>query len=440
MSGSEDLRARVMAALEERRGALIELCRALGRQDSQNPPGDTTAIAAVCMEALAGAPGVMAQRVVRQAPKVNVVARVIGTAPDRLAPDGADPDGVLPNGTAQRRRLVLNGHLDTAQLVAAEAWTFPPFGGCMEEGRIYGRGITDMKAGIAAEIVAARVLGLFAAELHGELVLTLAADEGTGAENGTLHLLREVPHASGNAMLSGDVGSPEVMRCGEKGFAWIEIVAHGKAAGGAHTYLGINAIDLLVAALPDVTALDGHVGLLPPEVMRAIQAASERSEAIAGAGETAALRGITVNVGRISGGNRPNAVPAEARALLDIRFPPGMTAWEIHGLVTAALESHPMVACQLLDHADPTWTNPEHELAGLVRKNAAEILGHPPAATIRAGFSDARFYRERGIPSIGYGVTAHNGGAPDEYVEIEDLWAVCAVHTLTALDYLSAPA
>ena len=96
----------------------------------------------------------------------------------------------------------------------------------------------------------------------------LAADEGTGAENGTLHLLREVPHASGNAMLSGDVGSPEVMRCGEKGFAWIEMVARGKAAGGAHTYLGINAIDLLVAALPDVTALNGHVGLLPPEVMR----------------------------------------------------------------------------------------------------------------------------------------------------------------------------
>ncbi len=66
--------------------------------------------------------------------------------------------------------------------------------------------------------------------------------------------------------------------------------------------------------------------------------------------------------------------------------------------------------------------------------------GHPPAATIRAGFSDARFYRERGIPSIGYGVTAHNGAAPDEYVEIEDLWTVCAVHTLTALDYLNAAA
>ncbi len=41
-------------------------------------------------------------------------------------------------------------------------WTFPPFGGCREEGRIYGRGITDMKAGLAAEIMAARILGRFA--------------------------------------------------------------------------------------------------------------------------------------------------------------------------------------------------------------------------------------------------------------------------------------
>jgi succinyl-diaminopimelate desuccinylase len=407
-----------MAALNEQRGTLVALCQTLGCQDSQNPPGDTTAIAAVCLDALTGVPGVSAAYATKKAPIVNVVARVQGGSPGR--------------------RLVLNGHLDIAQLASTENWTYPPFGGVAENGRIYGRGITDMKAGIAAEIMAARVLGPVASELRGELVLTLAGDEGSGAENGSLHLLREVPHASGDAMLSGDVGSPEVMRFGEKGFARIEVIAHGKAAGGAHMYLGVNAIDLLVAALPSVAALNGHADPLPPDVLRAILAASEQSEEISGAGETAALRGITINVGRISGGHRPNAVPAEARAMLDIRFPPGTTAREVHRLVIAALENHPGVTCELHDHADPTWTSPKHELAGLVRKNATEILGHAPAATIRAGFSDARFYREHGIPSVGYGVTPHNGAAPDEYVEIEDLWTVCAVHTLTALDYLTA--
>lgn len=418
MTATAELRARVMAVLHEQRDALIELCQALGRQDSQNPPGDTAAIANVCLDALTGVTGVTAELAVRRMPIVNVVARV--------------------TGRSSGRRLVLNGHLDIAQLVVAEGWIYPPFGGVLENGRIYGRGITDMKAGIAAEIMAARILGEFADALHGELVLTLAGDEGSGAENGSLHLLREVPHATGDAMLSGDVGSPEVMRFGEKGFAWIEIIARGKAAGGAHTYLGINAIDRLVAALPGVTALNGRADPLPPEVSRAINAAAEQSEAISGHGETAALRGTTINVGRISGGNRPNAVPPEARAMLDIRFPPGMTVREVHRLVTAALENHPEVTCELRDHADPTWTNPEHELAGLLRKNATAIIGHTPATTIRAGFSDARFYREHGVPSFGYGVTPHNGAAPNEYVEVSDLWKVCAVHTLTALDYLTA--
>jgi succinyl-diaminopimelate desuccinylase len=124
--------------------------------------------------------------------------------------------------------------------------------------------------------------------------------------------------------------------------------------------------------------------------------------------------------------------------MLDIRFPPGMTVPRVYQLVSEALARHPGMTCELHAHADPTWSDPSHELAGLIRANAAAILGHPPATTIRAGFSDARFYREHGIPSFGYGVTPHNGAAPDEYVEIEDLWTVCAVHTLTALDYLTA--
>jgi acetylornithine deacetylase/succinyl-diaminopimelate desuccinylase-like protein len=418
MATKDDLRARVLTALHEQRSALIELCQALVCQDSQNPPGDTSAIATVCFDALAHVPGITAERVVRRAPMVNVVARVRGAAPGR--------------------RLVLNGHLDTAQLASTEGWTVPPFGGVVRDGRLYGRGATDMKAGIAAEIMAARVLSQFAGEWRGELVLTLAADEGTGAENGTLHLLRSVPHASGDAMLSGDVGSPEVVRFGEKGFAWVEIVAHGKAAGGAHMYLGVNANILLMEALPKLTAISRHACDLPPAIMEAILQASDRSEAIAGAGETAALRSITVNVGRIGGGNRPNAVPAEAHALLDIRFPPGMTVQGVFTLVQEALRECPRVSAKLLDHADPNWTEPGHELAGLVRRNAARLLGHTPVATIRAGFSDARFYREHGIASIGYGVTAHNGAAPDEYVDLDDLWTICAVHTLTALDYLTA--
>ena len=112
---TDELRARVLRALREQRGALTELCQALGRKDSQNPPevrGDRQRFAwmrsVVCC--------VSAEYVTRQMPKINVVARVSGGSPGR--------------------RLVLNGHLDTAQLAGGEAWTYPPFGGVEKDGRI----------------------------------------------------------------------------------------------------------------------------------------------------------------------------------------------------------------------------------------------------------------------------------------------------------------
>jgi acetylornithine deacetylase/succinyl-diaminopimelate desuccinylase-like protein len=57
---------------------------------------------------------------------------------------------------------------------------------------------------------------------------------------------------------------------------------------------------------------------------------------------------------------------------------------------------------------------------------------------MRLGFSDARFYRYRGIPSVVYGPVPHNMGGPDEHVTLEDLRAVFYVHAMTAFDFLAS--
>ena len=80
----------------------------------------------------------------------------------------------------------------------------------------------------------------------------------------------------------------------------------------------------------------------------------------------------------------------------------------------------------------------DHELVRLIHANANSAADEEVAINLRPGFSDARFYRLRGVPSVVYGVAANNMGGADEYVTIEDLRAVFAVHTLTAFDYLSA--
>ncbi len=415
----QSARDKLAASLDGHREALIRLCSDLTAVDSQNPPGDTGKVADVCLAFLKTIPGVEVQKVVGKAPVANVLARLKG-------------------GAGAGRRLVFNGHIDTGSLPEPERWTVPPFGGVVRDNRIYGRGVADMKAGIAAELAAFAALASIRDALRGEVVLTLVGDEGTGAKWGTLYLLDKFPEAKGDAMISGDVGSPLVARFGEKGFLWLEVVAKGKSAGGAHTYLGVNAVNRLIDALQPVRALENYRCATSPDIVKAIDEAAPISEGLHGKGETHALKSVSVNIGIIEGGKRINAVPAIAHAHIDIRFPAGVTSDELLQSVRKSLADSPGIEVNVLDRAEPNWTEPGAEIVQLLKKNATAIVGRAPALSTRLGFSDARHYRERGVPCIGYGATAHNGNAPDEYIEIDDLLILLKTYALTAFDFLNA--
>ncbi|OGA73068.1 MAG: hypothetical protein A3G81_19240 [Betaproteobacteria bacterium RIFCSPLOWO2_12_FULL_65_14] len=415
-----DARAAFAKGLEAQRARVVELCRRLAATDSQNPPGDTGAIAQVCYDALAAVPGVEVRKVVAKAPMTNIVGRIAGGKPGR--------------------RLVFNGHLDTGPVADPSQWTVPPFGGVVRDGRIYGRGVCDMKAGLTAGIMALAMLAQVREQFSGEFVVTLVADEGSGAQWGTTHLLENEKLALGDAMLSGDVGSPHVARFGEKGFLWLEVQAAGKSAGGAHTYLGINAVDRLMAALGRLQGLEKLACPVPESLLAAIDAAAPISEPMAGPGETDTLKRITVNVGVFEGGRKINQVPDRAKAQLDIRFPPGMTLQVLRAEVERLTRDLAGISVEELDGAEPNWTDPASEIVQLVQRNGKEVLGRRPAATLRHGFSDSRLYRLRNIPCVVYGATPHNSNAPDEYAEVDDLMALFRVHALTAYDFLAEKA
>ncbi len=104
-----------------------------------------------------------------------------------------------------------------------------------------------MKGGLACSILAAALLAEHAEAWNGEVVLTLAGDEENMGSLGTGYLLKTIPEARGDANICGDVGSPMVVRFGEKGLLWLDVEAKGAAAHGAHVHKGINAIDRLRA-------------------------------------------------------------------------------------------------------------------------------------------------------------------------------------------------
>lgn len=408
-------KARLAARIEAQSEALVELCRSLVRIDSTNPPGDTTAMVEAIEAVLDATAGIEHRRVVGRAPAVNLVARVRGAGPGR--------------------RLVLNGHLDTFPIGEAR-WRHHPLGADLEDGRIYGRGACDMKAGVAALVLAFATLAEFRDAWSGELVLTLVGDEETGGRWGTQYLLANVEEAAGDAMLNADTGSPRVVRIGEKGNIWVELEATGLANHAAHVHLGRNAVDALVDALVAVRALAALAPSLPAAMERAIAEAQSVSKAISGEGEAETLRRITVNTGRIEGGIGVNTIPDRARALCDIRIPPGVTVDQIRAELTAVIDSLPDVSWRILQCTEPSWTDPEESIVRAVRENAAAVTGRDVVVNLRAGFSDARLYRHAGVPSVVYGVAPHGMGGADEYATVEDLKAVFAVHTLAGYEYL----
>lgn len=397
---------------------LISIARRLIQIPSENPPGDTTAVAEALTNLL-NVPNVEIKRFEPQKGVVNLVAIVRGAQ--------AGP------------RVVLNGHLDTFAVGDPAGWSTDPLGGEIREGRLYGRGAGDMKSGIAILVTVMRELAQQQSQMKGELVLTLVSDEETGGIWGTRWLLANVPESRGDYLLNADAGHPRVVRYGEKGVMWIKLSSTGKACHGAHVHLGINAIELLMAALRDLLTLRELPTRLPGHVLKAMEEAREVSEQEGGAGEFENLRDITMNIGSFHSGQVPNIVPGHAEASVDIRFPSGFSGDEIKRLIEERLSTHPSVQWETIpgSETEPALTSPDHHLVQCFLKHAREIVAPEAVANMRVGLTDARLFRHAGMPAVVYGPTAFNMGGVDEHVLVEQVESVCQVQLAVAKELLS---
>jgi acetylornithine deacetylase/succinyl-diaminopimelate desuccinylase-like protein len=403
--------------VRERREWMVRAARRLIAIPSPNPPLDTRAVAAEAA-ALIGeaAPAAAVEVIELQEGVTNLVAVLRGRGPGR--------------------RVVFSGHLDTYPLLEHLPWTVEPLGGRERDGRIHGRGACDMKGGIAATMAAFAALAGLRDHWAGEVVLALAGDEESMGALGTRWLLDHRPEVRGDATLIADVGSPEVLRFGEKGFLWFEVEAAGKPAHGAHVHLGVNAAERLMGALAAVTGLRGLPVATPPAIAEAISRAAPVSERLAGAGESDVLRSVTVNIGQVEAGTSPNLVPASARARGDIRLPVGVSCAGAEVALRRALDGLPGIAWRVLRRAEPSFTDPGHEVVRAVARAAAEVRGAPPAVNMRVGGSDARLFRADGLPTVVYGPTPFGMGGADESVLVDDLATVAEAHALAAWDLL----
>jgi len=316
----------------------LELTRQLLRMNTVNPPGDEEACARKLGALLEGA-GFSAAYHRMGERRANLVARIGGQA------------GTKP--------LCFTGHIDTVPLGAAQ-WQKDPFAGETEGGKLYGRGASDMKSGVAAFVAAAVGLGR-RLERGAGLELVITAGEETGCQ-GAFDLVTKGALGHAGAVVVGEPTSnyPFV---GHKGAFWLNARTRGVTAHGSMPEQGENAVYKAARAL---AALEGFQFSGPPHAL---------------------MGRATLNVGTIRGGLNINSVPDEALIGIDIRSVPSTPHAEIRAQLERELGAE--VELETLVDLAPVYTAPDHPWVRQVFDTMARFLGERPQARAATYFTDA---------------------------------------------------
>ena len=252
-------------------------------------------------------------------------------------------------GRDGRAPLCFTGHIDTVPLGAAR-WSHDPFAGESDGDRLYGRGSTDMKGGIAAFIAAAVEL---APRLGGTpgLVLVITAGEEIGCEGAKFLADHRLLGSAGAVVVAEPTANfPYV---GHKGLAWFEVETFGVTAHGSMPEVGENAIVKMADVIHDLKGFRFPVESHP------------------------VMGRPTMNVGTIRGGLNTNSVPDEARITLDTRTVPGIDHVHLCDSLQSLLAPRGAHVRKIVD-TPPLYTEPQTEWIQQVFEDCTAFLGGRP--------------------------------------------------------------
>lgn len=290
---------------------------------SPNPPGDTKAAIAFVGEILERE-GLPFELIAPKQDMPNLVSSVSSGKPGR--------------------HLVMNGHVDVFPVNNLDAWDDDPWSGKIADGRIHGRGASDMKAGTMALLFAYVYLSRLVDSYGGRLTYTAVSDEETGGTWGAKYLLEN--HGDlvrGDAVLNAEPGGVGTVRFGEKGILQFKVHVRTRGAHGPYPNLSKSAIAIACRIVDRLQALADMQCRLPDEVAERLEPAEVRAliERIMGQGTAELMSQVTVNIGVINGGTKVNMIASECDFEVDIRMPVGVTSELMLEKVDAILRDYP---------------------------------------------------------------------------------------------------
>jgi succinyl-diaminopimelate desuccinylase len=321
-------------------------------------------------------------------------------------------------GKKGNRTLIFNSHMDVMPVGDVKNWKMDPFSGDIIEGRIYGRGACDAKGPLAAMVMAAKVLNDIGVELSGSLLVTAVSDEEV-AQKGTLRMAEK--GMRGNFAV---VGEPTGLNIGiaEKGNAYYEITVAGKSAHAAVPEVGINAIYKMAKIINEIEKHHFEI--------------KTRKHQLLGC--------PSINVGTITGGDAPNAVPEKCTINVDRRYIPGESGEtakkELEQIIEVLKQRDPELKVEIKKtvDAEALETSEEEPIVKSLKDAGRMVTGQ---STRTLGFpyaSDGWILSNRlNVPTVLFGPgNIDKAHKPNEFVEIKELINATKICALTAFALL----
>lgn len=297
-------------------------------------------------------------------------------------------------GSGGGRTLMLNGHIDTVGVAGVSA----PHSPRVEGGRLYGRGAFDMKAGVAACMVAAAEAARKG--LRGDVLLTAVIDE----ENAGLGTLDVAARYRADAALIAEPTDLALVTA-HKGFAWLDVEVRGRAAHGSTP----GALDAI--------AKMGHILVQLDALSRRLLAGTPHP--LLGTG--------TVHASLIAGGQERSSYAERCALAVERRTLPGETPGqaeaELAAIVGRLADADPELRAtvSLGLHRAPMETPADAPLPALLRRHGAAVTGAPIPVVGMPYWTDAASLAEAGIPAVLFGPGGEGAHALVEWVDLESV-------------------
>lgn len=335
--------------------------------------------------------------------------------------------GVLKGTNPKGRSLLLNGHIDVVPEGDKSKWKYDPYGGDIVDGKLYGRGTTDMKGGNLATFIALETIINLGIELKGDVIYESVIEEETGGA-GTLSTIQRGYKAD-----VAIIPEPSEMRIFPKqqGSLWFEVNVKGMSAHGGTRYEGVSALEKGWIVFNEILKLEDK------------RNAPLRKDPLYKGNPIP----IPINIGQFNGGYFPSAVAEEATIQGRYGVAPGETIEEAKEEFVAMLQHIAEIDDWFVEnpatvewggiHLPPGEIELNHPMMEILKEKYTDVENEEPIIAGSVWGTDGGLLTQAGgIPSVIFGPgTTNMAHFTDEYVELDKVFKTAEIIALAMIEW-----